>query len=201
MGDSGVREGGLKEFGFTIERDTLPKTALKHSWPVHAQPAAAHKVISPCASRPLHGDPALLAGRRRPRTPQAPGPRALADLLHGSPPVLPTHGSAQRSGRRLESSSSSHAAAQRRKRRSPAAAMVFYFYPRGHVDGKDDYIIYMGRDKYENEVRRGAARGAARAAAAGSARAAAVCILQLLLALGTVCCISKSKLQGAAWQR
>lgn len=31
--------------------------------------------------------------------------------------------------------------------------MVFYFYPRGHVEGKDDYMIYMGRDKYENEVR------------------------------------------------
>lgn len=29
--------------------------------------------------------------------------------------------------------------------------MVFYFYPRGHVEGKDDYMIYMGRDKYENE--------------------------------------------------
>jgi hypothetical protein len=29
--------------------------------------------------------------------------------------------------------------------------MVFYFYPRGHVEGTDDYMIYMGRDKYENE--------------------------------------------------
>ncbi|KIY97006.1 Coiled-coil domain-containing protein 25-like protein [Monoraphidium neglectum] len=29
--------------------------------------------------------------------------------------------------------------------------MVFYFFPRGHVEGKDDYLIYMGRDKYENE--------------------------------------------------
>ena len=41
--------------------------------------------------------------------------------------------------------------------------MVFYFYPRGHVEGKDDYLIYMGRDKYENEVRcsiAGLARGA-----------------------------------------
>ena len=28
--------------------------------------------------------------------------------------------------------------------------MVFYFHPRGYVDdGKDDYLIYMGRDKYE----------------------------------------------------
>ncbi|KAF6262738.1 DUF814-domain-containing protein [Scenedesmus sp. NREL 46B-D3] len=29
--------------------------------------------------------------------------------------------------------------------------MVFHFYPRGYVEGKDDYLIYMGRDKYENE--------------------------------------------------
>eukprot|EP00878_Enallax_costatus_P022285 GHUV01023630.1.p1 GENE.GHUV01023630.1~~GHUV01023630.1.p1 ORF type:complete len:201 (+),score=28.94 GHUV01023630.1:190-792(+) len=29
--------------------------------------------------------------------------------------------------------------------------MVFYFYPRGYVEGKDDYLMYMGRDKYENE--------------------------------------------------
>ncbi|KAI8463207.1 MAG: DUF814-domain-containing protein [Monoraphidium minutum] len=29
--------------------------------------------------------------------------------------------------------------------------MVFYFYPRGHVEGNEDYIIYMGRDKFENE--------------------------------------------------
>jgi hypothetical protein len=26
-----------------------------------------------------------------------------------------------------------------------AAAMVFHFYPRGYVEGKDDYLIYMGR--------------------------------------------------------
>ena len=29
--------------------------------------------------------------------------------------------------------------------------MVFYFYPRGWVEGSDDWIIYMGKDKYENE--------------------------------------------------
>eukprot|EP00775_Hariotina_reticulata_P000091 gene91-250_t len=29
--------------------------------------------------------------------------------------------------------------------------MVFFFYPRGYVDGQDDYLIYMGRDKHENE--------------------------------------------------
>lgn len=29
--------------------------------------------------------------------------------------------------------------------------MVFYFSPRGHEAGKDDFLIYMGRDKYENE--------------------------------------------------
>ncbi|GBG00416.1 hypothetical protein Rsub_13178 [Raphidocelis subcapitata] len=29
--------------------------------------------------------------------------------------------------------------------------MVFFFYPRGHVEGKDEFLIYMGRDKYENE--------------------------------------------------
>ncbi|KAG2501959.1 hypothetical protein HYH03_000457 [Edaphochlamys debaryana] len=29
--------------------------------------------------------------------------------------------------------------------------MVFYFYPRGHVPNTEDYIIYMGKDKYENE--------------------------------------------------
>lgn len=34
--------------------------------------------------------------------------------------------------------------------------MVFYFYPRGYDDGKaagkpESYLIYMGRDKYENE--------------------------------------------------
>ena len=29
--------------------------------------------------------------------------------------------------------------------------MVFYFYPRGYEDGRDDYLIYMGRDKHENE--------------------------------------------------
>jgi len=29
--------------------------------------------------------------------------------------------------------------------------MVFYFYPKGYTPGKDDYLIYMGRDKYENE--------------------------------------------------
>jgi hypothetical protein len=23
--------------------------------------------------------------------------------------------------------------------------MVFHFYPRGYVEGKDDYLIYMGR--------------------------------------------------------
>lgn len=51
--------------------------------------------------------------------------------------------------------------AQRERRARPAlatfkqhqvCAMVFYFFPRGHVEGKDDYLIYMGRDKYENEV-------------------------------------------------
>lgn len=29
--------------------------------------------------------------------------------------------------------------------------MVFYYYPRAHVPGKDDYLIYIGKDKYENE--------------------------------------------------
>lgn len=29
--------------------------------------------------------------------------------------------------------------------------MVFYFYPRGYTPGSDDYLIYMGRDKHENE--------------------------------------------------
>lgn len=29
--------------------------------------------------------------------------------------------------------------------------MVFYFYPRGYVEGKDDFLMYMGKDKYENE--------------------------------------------------
>ncbi|KAF8058464.1 CCDC25 [Scenedesmus sp. PABB004] len=28
---------------------------------------------------------------------------------------------------------------------------MFFFKPRGYVDGRDDYLIYMGRDKYENE--------------------------------------------------
>lgn len=26
--------------------------------------------------------------------------------------------------------------------------MVFYFSPRGHVEGSQDYLIYMGRDKW-----------------------------------------------------
>lgn len=29
--------------------------------------------------------------------------------------------------------------------------MVFYFYPRGWTEGSDDWIIYMGKDKFENE--------------------------------------------------
>lgn len=29
--------------------------------------------------------------------------------------------------------------------------MVFYFYPVGYVEGKQDFLIYMGKDKYENE--------------------------------------------------
>lgn len=31
--------------------------------------------------------------------------------------------------------------------------MVFYYHPRGYVagEGKDDYLIYMGKDKHENE--------------------------------------------------
>lgn len=29
--------------------------------------------------------------------------------------------------------------------------MVFYFYPRGYVPGTEDYLIYMGKDKFENE--------------------------------------------------
>lgn len=30
--------------------------------------------------------------------------------------------------------------------------MVFYFYPRGYIDEKPEgYLIYMGKDKYENE--------------------------------------------------
>jgi hypothetical protein len=29
--------------------------------------------------------------------------------------------------------------------------MVFYYYPRGYEEGRDDYLIYMGRDKHENE--------------------------------------------------
>mmetsp|Transcript_40267 Transcript_40267/g.89421 ORF Transcript_40267/g.89421 Transcript_40267/m.89421 type:complete len:219 (+) Transcript_40267:83-739(+) len=29
--------------------------------------------------------------------------------------------------------------------------MVFYFYPRGYVPGREDWLIYMGKDKYENE--------------------------------------------------
>ncbi|KAG2445261.1 hypothetical protein HYH02_008729 [Chlamydomonas schloesseri] len=29
--------------------------------------------------------------------------------------------------------------------------MVFYFYPRCHVPNTEDFMIYMGKDKYENE--------------------------------------------------
>ena len=29
--------------------------------------------------------------------------------------------------------------------------MVFHFYPRGFEAGRDDWLIYMGRDKHENE--------------------------------------------------
>ncbi|KAK9818185.1 hypothetical protein WJX72_008425 [[Myrmecia] bisecta] len=29
--------------------------------------------------------------------------------------------------------------------------MVFYFMPRGHGPARDDFLIYMGKDKYENE--------------------------------------------------
>ncbi|MEW5297364.1 MAG: hypothetical protein WDW38_006202 [Sanguina aurantia] len=29
--------------------------------------------------------------------------------------------------------------------------MVLYFTPRGHEEGKDDWLIYMGKDKFENE--------------------------------------------------
>jgi hypothetical protein len=31
--------------------------------------------------------------------------------------------------------------------------MVFYYSPRGHEpdSGRDDYVIYMGKDKFENE--------------------------------------------------
>ncbi|EFJ52841.1 hypothetical protein VOLCADRAFT_101600 [Volvox carteri f. nagariensis] len=29
--------------------------------------------------------------------------------------------------------------------------MVFYFYPRGHKPNTEDFMIYMGKDKYENE--------------------------------------------------
>lgn len=29
--------------------------------------------------------------------------------------------------------------------------MVFFFEPRGFKAGSEDYLVYMGRDKYENE--------------------------------------------------
>jgi predicted ribosome quality control (RQC) complex YloA/Tae2 family protein len=29
--------------------------------------------------------------------------------------------------------------------------MVFHFHPRGFVSGRDEFLIYMGRDKVENE--------------------------------------------------
>ena len=29
--------------------------------------------------------------------------------------------------------------------------MVFHFHPRGFEAGRDDWLIYMGRDKHENE--------------------------------------------------
>lgn len=29
--------------------------------------------------------------------------------------------------------------------------MVFYFSPSGHVEGGNDWLIYMGKDKFENE--------------------------------------------------
>lgn len=29
--------------------------------------------------------------------------------------------------------------------------MVFYFYPQAYAADSDDWLIYMGKDKYENE--------------------------------------------------
>jgi hypothetical protein len=40
---------------------------------------------------------------------------------------------------------------EKKRHRESCVTMVFYFSPDGHTIGSNDWLIYMGKDKFENE--------------------------------------------------